>query len=67
VSHLKDFRSGNKESESRGQAGCKHTSSDEVVETRHLPQYLFGIILMKSTTHWRCVFKRPALTLTIDL
>lgn len=48
ASHLKDFRGGNEEAEGRRQAGCKDTSSDEVVETRNLAEYLVGIIIIKN-------------------
>lgn len=49
ISHLKDFRGRDKESKSRGQAGCKYPSSDEVVETRNLAQDLVWVIIKYKT------------------
>lgn len=48
VSYLEDFRGRDEKAESRWQAGCKDTSSDEVVEPRNLAQHLVGIVIIKN-------------------
>lgn len=49
VSHLKDFRGRDKKAEGRWQAGCKDTSSDEVVETWKLAQDLVEVVIINKS------------------
>lgn len=52
VSHLKDFRSGNKKAKSRRQTGHKSTTCSQIGKTRGLAQDLFVKVMVNRNSFY---------------